>query len=232
MRRAFVVLAVLVLGVACDPVPTVPVSQVSAGSGGDAVAVTGVLAQTPGRGWRWRTEDTGVVIDQGAAYFSSSALAEADAVRALGSGWPGTPTEDFDTVSDAEEDGWHYVGSGGSEPAFATYDDDANPATDEVPAWANAGTPWPAMAFRLREAGIVDIVGVVEVVGTTTTIFTLPADYRPNEQAFVPFVRSRSAVNSGQLLAISSAGTVNALDSAAGDAVYISGSFFLNTAAP
>jgi hypothetical protein len=116
---------------------------------------------------------------------------------------------------------WIYVGSGGSAPAFGTD-------------WTNVGTPWPALAFRHREAGAVDIIGTVEAgVSASGTLFTLPVGYRPNEQAVMPIIRQRSSTQSGQLLIISDSGGVEAADSGEpSDIVYIAGSFFLDTAAP
>lgn len=182
---------------------------------------TAHVDETPGRGWRWSTQDAGVVIEQGLAYYATADAAEAAAVSAIGTNWPGTPTEGFASVDDAEAAGWHYVGSGGTEPAFGTD-------------WDNVGTPWPAMAYRVREAGVVDLVGTVEAVAlTSAVIFTLPAGYRPNEQAFMPMIRQRSGTKSGQLLVVNTGGDVLPSDSgASGDVIYVSGSFFIENAAP
>ncbi len=118
---------------------------------------------------------------------------------------------------------WHYVGDGttGLGTTFGTD-------------WTNVGSPWPALAFRHREAGVVDLVGVVQAGAVTTgEVFTLPASYRPTEQTFMPFIRLRSASNSGQLLSISDTGQVVAVNSGvSGDVNYISGNFFIDTAAP
>lgn len=70
--------------------------------------------------------------------------------------WPG--------VSYGRGEDWHYVGEAG-EPAFEN-------------SWANVSTA-PKLAFRLREAGVVDIQGTIED-GTSTTVFTLPEGYRPS----------------------------------------------------
>lgn len=115
---------------------------------------------------------------------------------------------------------WHYVGAT-DEPAFGTD-------------WSNVGSPWPALAFRHREAGVVDIIGVVEAGAVTTgEVFTLPSAYRPNEETFMPMIRERSSVKSGQLLTINDTGQVVAVDSGiSGDFNFISGSFFIDTAAP
>lgn len=184
------------------------------------MSVVAVLSQTPGRGWRWSTEDTGVTIHEGVVYHATSALAEAEAEALLGSDWPGTPSEGFATISDAEGDGWHYVGESG-EPAFGTD-------------WSNVGSPWPALAFRMRQPGIVDVVGSITAASTTAAdVFTLPEGYRPTEQCFMPLIRNRSGVKSGQLAIVNDTGGVNFSDSGnSGDVNYIAGSFFIDTAAP
>lgn len=71
--------------------------------------------------------------------------------------WPG--------LSYGRGEDWHYVGEAG-EPAFEN-------------SWANSGGGLISLAFRIREAGIVDIYGVVEG-GTDLTVFTLPTGYRPS----------------------------------------------------
>lgn len=184
------------------------------------MSVVAVLSQTPGRGWRWSTEDTGVTIHEGVVYHATSALAEAEAEALLGSDWPGTPSEGFATISDAEGEGWHYVGESG-EPAFGTD-------------WSNVGSPWPALAFRMRQPGIVDLVGAVTAgASATNALFTLPEGYRPNEQAFMPHIRQRSGTKSGQLTVVNDSGNVEITDSDdSGDYNYIAGSFFIDTAAP
>ena len=119
---------------------------------------------------------------------------------------------------------WIYAGSGGSAPAFTQ--------TTGVDNWSNVGSPWPAMAFRLRETGIVDLAGTLERTGAGGTIFTLPAKYRPTEQAHFPVVHQVASVKSALLLTVSTTGQVRVGDAASGDIVYINGSIFLNTAAP
>lgn len=111
---------------------------------------------------------------------------------------------------------WHYVGDT-DEPAFAT-------------GWSNVSSSFPALAFRLREAGVVDIVGAVTTNGTGSALFTLPVGYRPasSTMAIVPYIRQRSAVKSGQLLTITDAGIVTPTDGGvASDINYIGGSYFL-----
>lgn len=63
---------------------------------------------------------------------------------------------------------WHYVGEAG-EPAFGT-------------GWENNQSDYN-LAFRIREAGIVDIEGYVRPTSppaSTVTVFTLPVGYRPS----------------------------------------------------
>ena len=68
---------------------------------------------------------------------------------------------------------WHYVGDT-DEPAFG---DD----------WENTGTPYPALAFRLVEAGKVEMIGSIHKVDTTgDPVFTFPTGYWPNEYALFP----------------------------------------------
>ena len=69
---------------------------------------------------------------------------------------------------------WHYVGEAG-EPAFGT-------------SWSNAAAD-NNLAFRIREAGVVDIQGYVEntaapTAPTSGSLFTLPAGYRPSAKTF------------------------------------------------
>lgn len=123
--------------------------------------------------------------------------------------WPG--------VSYGRGEDWHYVGESG-EPAFGT-------------GWSNASSSYPAMAFRLREAGIVDLVGSITTDATgTTDLFTLPSGYRPasGRLAFMSCIRDRSFAISAQLLIIRDTGVVNVLETeSSGDILHIAGSFFL-----
>ena len=68
---------------------------------------------------------------------------------------------------------WHYVGATG-EPAFQN-------------SWANS-PGMPALAFRIRETGIVDLQGVLVDGADSTTVFTLPEGYRPSQFVMVPAV--------------------------------------------
>lgn len=69
---------------------------------------------------------------------------------------------------------WHYVGAT-DEPAFGT-------------SWDNAAAN-NNLAFRIREAGVVDIQGYVQNTAAPTepasdTLFTLPEGYRPSAETF------------------------------------------------
>ena len=64
---------------------------------------------------------------------------------------------------------WHYVGEAG-EPAFES-------------AWENASATEFGLAFRLREAGIVDIEGNILATSdppSDSLVFQLPVGYRPS----------------------------------------------------
>ena len=77
----------------------------------------------------------------------------------------------------AAGESWHYVGSGGGEPAFGTD-------------WANAAGD-RNLAFRIREAGVVDIQGYIENTDAPNTpgsaLFTLPTGYHPTSDTFQGF---------------------------------------------
>lgn len=190
--------------------------------GAFVVAVVAVVAQTPGLGWRWRTVDTGVTVAEGLAYYQSSADASAAGAEALGSDWPGSPSEVFDAISDAEEDGWHYVGEAG-EPAFES-------------SWANNGGA-NLLAFRIREAGVVDVQGIITGGTRGSTIFTLPAGYRPTNSAtrIICIGRNHSGawVYEPAFLGINTSGAVQANWSETGSGIQdllITGQMFINPA--
>lgn len=67
---------------------------------------------------------------------------------------------------------WHYIGAT-DEPAFEN-------------GWENAtGSGFPRCAYRIREAGLID-VHIGAIAGTSgATMFTLPAGYRPAHQTIV-----------------------------------------------
>lgn len=66
---------------------------------------------------------------------------------------------------EAAQDPWHNVGAAG-EPAFPNN-------------WVNYGAPYPNTRFR-KIAGVVYVQIAVKNGTATTTIFTLPAGYRPS----------------------------------------------------
>ena len=83
----------------------------------------------------------------------------------------GMSTAGYAAVAAGED--WHYVGEAG-EPAFEN-------------SWANSSGV-PATAFRIREAGIVDLQGALVGGSDATVVFTLPAGYRPTQYVMVPAV--------------------------------------------
>lgn len=113
------------------------------------------------------------------------------------------------SVNLAEE--WHYVGKVG-EPAFQN-------------SWTNVGPGLPQLAFRIREAGVVDIQGTVDNGASGTTIFTLPAGYRPSAVSYAPLA---SLDGSAKNLLIGSSGAVQAYFGTVGDAMYINVQVFLD----
>lgn len=122
--------------------------------------------------------------------------------------WPG--------VSYGRSEDWHYVGEAG-EPAFQN-------------SWDNAGGGEVSMAFRIREGGAVDLEGVVDgSAATLTTMFTLPAGYRPSNKTpgSVVYVNDGTAARLfvAATGAVSIEGPVGSFPYA--DTIHISGQFFL-----
>ena len=122
--------------------------------------------------------------------------------------WPG--------VSYGRGEDWHYVGDAG-EPAFEN-------------GWVNGGVT--DLAFRIREAGIVDIAGTVDGSSATlTTMFTVPEGYRPSAKTpgSVVYVNDGTAAR----LFVTTAGAVS-IEGPAGafpwaDTIDISGQWFLDS---
>lgn len=123
--------------------------------------------------------------------------------RATKRWWPG--------ISYGRGEDWHYVGESG-EPAFGT-------------TWANV-SGGVALAFRIREAGVVDIYGDV-APGSTAGIFTLPVGYRPSSAVNIPIVVDTSGSLGAEYLVVTTAGTVQAVGTS-GTYYYIAGQFFLD----
>lgn len=115
---------------------------------------------------------------------------------------------------------WHYVGAGG-EPAFQN-------------SWVNVSGAYPAMAFRLREAGVVDLIGFIDhVTDSTAIITTLPVGYRPSDLTFM-IARGVTAasVSTPVSLGIEADGDIGIYGGGAVRYLQFSGSFFIDTAAP
>jgi len=122
--------------------------------------------------------------------------------------WPG--------VSYGRGEDWHYVGEAG-EPAFQN-------------SWGT-DSGFMALAFRIREAGVVDIHGVVSG-GTDFTIFTLPDGYRPSTDA-APMFAVDSASSTPAVVSVLADGSVRSSWNGVGK-ISFAHQVFLNlpTAAP
>ena len=91
--------------------------------------------------------------------------------------------ENFTELSDrfdVQED-WHFVGEAG-EPAFED-------------SWVNYGSPYENASYMKDSMGFVHVRGFVKsgTVGTSATIFTLPAGYRPSDRILMA-TQSNSAL--------------------------------------
>ena len=112
---------------------------------------------------------------------------------------------------------WHYVGATG-EPAFAG-------------AWTNAVSDQP-VAFRLREAGVVDLVGITEGGVAGSTIFTLPVGYRPSYNFIAPGTGAVAAGTVPAFLSVSTTGVVTVRGSVEPEYVYLAQFIFLDQPGP
>ena len=114
--------------------------------------------------------------------------------------------------------GWHYVGEAG-EPAFNS-------------TWANIST-LPKLAFRRREAGVVDLQGTVTPGAsavTGTAIFTLPEGYRPSVKSYIPIVAHTIApANEGCYLIVGADGVVTPNYTLTTPQLFIYAQIFLTT---
>lgn len=127
----------------------------------------------------------------------------------------GMSTAGYAAVAAGED--WHYVGEAG-EPAFGTD-------------WANTtGVGYPAMSFRIRESGIVDLAGAVQGGADDSTVFVIPDGYRPvNGCVLSTSGLTTSNVMVPVLVTISSGGSVVVqADGIDGGLVWIVGQFFLD----
>ena len=98
---------------------------------------------------------------------------------------------------------WHYVGEAG-EPAFEN-------------SWVGiSGRPKPA--FRIREAGIIDLQGVV-TGGSAATIFTLPEGYRPSATVYVTTTTSTATSMGAGVIRVLTNGEVRIIREAGGSTV-------------
>jgi hypothetical protein len=109
-------------------------------------------------------------------------------------------------------EGWCYVGSGGTMPAFAT-------------GWTNRGSPWATLAFK-RVASPINFVWirgwVTKSSGTATTLFTLPAEYTPNtSQTFVSINGTASSITQWNIASTGVVGLSFPAAAVAGDNYWI-----------
>lgn len=118
---------------------------------------------------------------------------------------------------------WHYVGDT-DEPAFGV-------------GWDNAESAWFNLAFRIREAGVVDILGVVEnTTDPTYSVFTLPSGYIPTNLVYAPCIGESTptgGTTQACALRVDDLGQVNVLRVVSGSLavpqlVYINAQIFLS----
>lgn len=117
-----------------------------------------------------------------------------DSGNALGAGFTGLASAFQPSSNPSVVEFWHSVGATG-EPAFSS-------------GWANLGGGQVALQFKLLPTNAVHIIGVVSAASsTTTTMFTLPAGYRPTSQVEAP-VAPHTGTVTGLFLAVNTSGTV------------------------
>lgn len=168
------------------------------------VAAAAFVVFVAGVGWKWQVADSGTVLYESETGYASEADAAAAGAATLGSEWPGSEVDQT----------WHYVGESG-EPAFGS-------------GWANV-TGLSKLAFRAREAGVVDIHGVIEPGIFGGVIFTIPAEYRPTEVAwFVAAGIDGSDNGHVAVFAVNAAGDVIVTADASVVRVIVSGQYFLD----
>lgn len=121
-----------------------------------------------------------------------------DSGNAVAQGYTGLASAVQPSSSPSVVEFWHSVGAAG-EPAF-------------VNSWANLGGGQIALQFKLLSTNAVHIIGVVNAsASTATTIFTLPAGYRPSSQSEAP-VAPHTAIG-GLFLSVATTGAVSITNS-------------------
>lgn len=140
-------------------------------------------------------------------------LTEGDYVEVYGYGYGGTVTFGHATSAHVQttltgtllqaanhshaatpDTSWHEVGDTG-EPAFTN-------------SWVNYGGSWSTAAFRIDAEGYVHLKGLVKNGTASTSIFTLPSGYRPNEQLLVSNSMYNGTTVTGDRLHINPTGTI------------------------
>ena len=109
---------------------------------------------------------------------------------------------------------WHEVGAGG-EPAFAN-------------SWANKGSTYETVAFRHIPGNLVALKGSCQSGSLNTTIFTLPAAYRPAAERRLAcavydagvYYHGQLLITSGGLVQVQSTGPSGSVDEAHIEAVF------------
>lgn len=125
------------------------------GTNAERLAHTGIGASQAGTQW-FETDTSAIYVWSGTTWFRSiySGLTPAG----------GSLTGTYPNPSLAANEAWRYVGAAG-QPAFLN-------------SWTNYSPPWVGARFKKDITNTVFIEGLV-ANGTTNTIFTLPAGYRP-----------------------------------------------------
>lgn len=133
-----------------------------------------------------------------------------------GSGGGDVPISTTGLTALVSGEDWHYVGEAG-EPAFQN-------------SWANLGSS-NKLAFRIREAGVVDVQGIITPGTLGATIFTLPDGYRPtsSSSSFFPItgVTAAPAYIAGRLV-VAPSGAVTSSTLGTPTTLHVAGQFFLN----
>lgn len=126
----------------------------------------------------------------------------------------GMSTAGYAAVAAGED--WHYVGDT-DEPAFEN-------------SWGNVSLTKYNLAFRIREAGVVDVEGSIVGGVSGDAVFTLPSGYLPSGTAymFASVISSGPTVDHGSVtVEASGAVTVGWTSGVTPTEVIIAGQFFL-----